>query len=229
MVGVVAAIPNQLVIGNFSVKPQNDTLPKGWTPLLFENIDNPSHYRHITVDERGVIEARSEDGASGLIRKMKIDLNQFPVISWQWKISNVLEKGDVSKKSGDDYPARIYITFAYDPSKVGVWEKIKFNLIKLFYGEYPPIGAINYIWANKAEIGLVVPNPYTDRVQMIVVESGAAKAGQWINERRNLVEDYRLAFHEDPPSISGIAIMTDTDNTGETVTAWYGDIILLRE
>ncbi len=227
LVGVVAlAAPDQFVIGNFSADINSGTMPEGWKPLVFKDIDTPSQYRHLVVDGLGIIEARSENGASGLTRELNIDPNQFSVITWQWKVSGVLQKGDVSKKSGDDYPARIYITFAYDPDKVGFWEKVKFNAIKLIYGEYPPINAINYIWANKAKVGLMVPNPYTDRVKMFVVESGPGRAGQWIDEKRNIVDDYRLAFNEDPPEISGIAIMTDTDNTGETVTAWYGDIIM---
>jgi head-tail adaptor len=76
-------------------------------------------------------------------------------------------------------------------------------------------------------VGTVVPNPYTDRVRMIVVESGTARAGRWIAYERDIVADYRAAFGEDPPPIAGVAIMTDTDNTGDTVEAWYGDILLL--
>jgi len=228
--GATMGEADRMVIGDFSAAAiQTGKLPDGWSPLVFKKIPNHTSYRHVLLDGRGVIEAKSNGGSSGLVRKVTIDPVQYPVITWQWKVSHVLKKGDVTKKSGDDYPARIYITFAYDPAKVGLWEKIKFNTTKLFYGEYPPIAAINYIWANKAEPGLVVPNPYTERVRMIVVESGAAKAGQWVVERRNIVDDYRQAFHEEPPAISGIAIMTDTDNTNEAVIAWYGDIALLRQ
>jgi hypothetical protein len=70
----------------------------------------------------------------------------------------------------------------------------------------------------------MVPNPYTDRVMMFVVESGTTKLNQWVNEERNVYEDYKKAFGEEPPMISGVAIMTDTDNTGESATAYYGDI-----
>ena len=132
------------------------------------------------------------------------------------------------KKEGDDYPARVYITFEYDHSQVGYFERAKFELLKLAYGEYPPVGAINYIWESHAPTGTVVPNPYTDQVRMIVVESGQEKVGQWVTEERNVYEDYQMAFGEPPPKISGIAIMTDTDNTGESAVAYYGDIIFLQ-
>jgi hypothetical protein len=74
----------------------------------------------------------------------------------------------------------------------------------------------------------MVPNPYTDRVMMFVVESGEAKLNQWVVEERNIYEDYKKAFGEEPPMISGVAIMTDTDNTGESVTAYYGDIVFKK-
>jgi hypothetical protein len=64
---------------------------------------------------------------------------------------------------------------------------------------------------------------------MIVIESGSDKLNQWIAEKRDIAADYRKAFGEDPPAISGIAIMTDSDNTGESATAWYGDIIFSRK
>ena len=64
---------------------------------------------------------------------------------------------------------------------------------------------------------------------MIVVDSGDENVNQWITYTRNLLEDYRNAFHTDPPLITGVAIMTDTDNTGEAATAYYGDIVFKRQ
>jgi hypothetical protein len=72
--------------------------------------------------------------------------------------------------------------------------------------------------------GTILPNAHTDRVRMIVVESGRGQVGQWVAEERNVYEDYRRAFGAEPPMISGLALMTDTDDTGESATAWYGDI-----
>ena len=98
------------------------------------------------------------------------------------------------------------IAFEYDPSKVGLFERAKFGTIKLLYGQYPPLRAINYIWESKAPKGTMVSNPYTDRVMMIVVESGGDHLNQWVAEERNIYEDYKRAFGEEPPMISGIAI-----------------------
>jgi hypothetical protein len=101
--------------------------------------------------------------------------------------------------------------------------------VRLLYGQYPPLGAINYIWESKAPVGTMQPNTYTDQVIMFVVESGKDKLNTWVTEERNVYEDYKKAFGEEPPLISGVAIMTDTDNTQETGEAYYGDILFKKE
>jgi chloramphenicol O-acetyltransferase len=89
--------------------------------------------------------------------------------------------------------------------------------------------AINYIWANKLAVGQAVPNPYTSNAMMVAVQSGRTHMGEWMGERRNVLEDYRKFFGEDPPKVGAIAIMTDTDNTGEKAVAWYGLIAISSE
>jgi hypothetical protein len=216
-------------VGKFSAATVGDTFPPGWKPLIFKKIEKHTTYTLIKDDNILVIKAVAEASASGLTREIKINPKEYPIVQWRWKIMNILKQGDVYKKEGDDYPARIYITFEYDPSKLGFFEKAKYQTIKLLYGEYPPLAAINYIWESKAPVGTMVPNPFTDRVMMFVVESGSAKLNQWVNEERNVYEDYKKAFGEEPPMISGVAIMTDTDNTGESATSYYGDILFKKE
>lgn len=219
---------NMIEVGKFSTASLEDTLPPGWKPLTFKKIERHTIYSLVKENDSVVIKAVAEASASGLTREIKINSKEYPVVQWRWKVSNILKKGNVNRKEGDDYPARIYITFEYDSNKLGFFEKIKYETIKLLYGQYPPHGAINYIWESKAPIGTAVPNPYTDRVKMIVVESGEAKLHLWVNEERNLYEDYKKAFGEEPPMISGVAIMTDTDNTGESAIAYYGDILFKK-
>jgi len=215
-------------VGKFSAATAGDTLPPGWKPLTFKKIEKHTIYTLVKDDDVVVVKAVAEASASGLTREIKINPKEYPIVQWRWKIMNILKKGDVHRKEGDDYPARIYITFEYDASKLGLLEKAKYEMIRLLYGEYPPLAAINYIWESKAPVGTMVPNPYTDRVMMFVVESGSAKLKQWVNEERNVYEDYKKAFGQEPPMISGVAIMTDTDNTGESATAYYGDIIFKK-
>ncbi len=224
-----AALPQAsettLRIGDFSRLAPFNPLPEEWQPLTFNKIEQHTHYR-LTADlGQTVVQADSRHSASGLKRKITIDPRKFPYITWRWKVDSVYAKGDVSQKSGDDYPARMYITFAYAPDQVGFFEKAKYETTRLIYGETPPLAAITYIWANRAPVGLTVANAYTDRVKMVVLQSGAARAGQWIKEKRDVYADYKKAFGREPTLISGVAIMTDSDNTGESARAWYGDIV----
>ncbi len=217
--------PAALRVGNFSNAAAGDAHPANWKPLTFTNSGAPTRYR--LVSERGtvVLQAESHDSASGLTREIAIDPSQYPIVQWRWKVSNVLEKGDVTRKAGDDSPARLYITFAYDADHAGWLEKAKYRAARWLHGQYPPRGALNYIWANRRPVGTITPNPYTHRVRMLAVESGSAKVGQWITESRNIHHDYQAAFGQPPPMISGVAVMTDTDNTHESATAWFGDIV----
>jgi hypothetical protein len=215
-------------VGKFSAAEPGTALPAGWKPLTFKKIEKRTFYTLVKDEGTVVVKAESKAAASGLSREIKIDPKEYPIVQWRWKVTNILQRGNVYRKQGDDYPARIYITFTYDPDKLSFSERLKYEAARLLYGEYPPLAAINYIWESHAPIGTTVPNPYTDRVMMIVVESGSEKLSQWMTEERNLYEDYKKSFGEEPPMISGVAIMTDTDNTGESAIAYYGDIFFRK-
>ena len=217
-----------LEVGKFSEAQIGGKWPDGWKPLTFEKIPTHTEYVLVKNSKTTVVKAISQQSSSGLTREIKIDPKEYPIIQWRWKVENILKEGDVTSKDGDDYPARLYITFEYDSEKVGFFEKAKFEAARLIYGQYPPIGAINYIWESKSPVGTLVPNPYTDRVIMFVVESGSERVNQWQTEERNVYEDYKKAFGEEPPKISGVAIMTDTDNTKESAIAYFGDIVFKK-
>ncbi len=215
-----------LELAPFSKSAPGGAPPEGWQPQTFKKIDQHTVYELVKDGDATVMKAMANASASGLIKPLDLNLKDFPILEWRWKVANVLTKGNPKSKAGDDYPARIYLTFKYDPARVSVWQRTKYGLAKSIYGSYPPHAGINYIWESKLPVGAIVPNAYTDRLRMIVVESGTAKLGEWQSYRRNVYEDYKQAFGEDPPKVSGIAIMTDTDNTGEVATAYYGDIRL---
>ena len=219
----------RIEVGKFSDAQPGGTFPSGWKPLTFENISNHTHYELVADGKNSVVKAVSRQSSSGMTREITIDPKEYPIVKWRWKVENILEKSDVTQKSGDDYPARLYVTFEYDSSEMGFFEKAKYEVAKLIYGTYPPQGAITYIWESKSPIETIVPNPYSDRVQMVVLQSGSKKLGRWVTEERNVYKDYQRAFGEDPPNISGVAIMTDTDNTLETAIAYYGDIVFRKE
>jgi hypothetical protein len=223
-----AQSPGLLEAGLFSAARASDKLPADWQPVSFSRIGRHTEYSLVAEDGTVVIKAVSNQSASGLSRAISIDPAEYPVIQWRWKVNNLLHKGDASSKDGDDYPARIYISFASDPDKTGIWERLEQEAARLIQGREVPYRAISYIWGSNSPAGTMIPNAYTQRVMMFVVEGGDEKLQQWVTERRNVYEDYRKAFGEDPTTISGVAIMTDTDNTRDSAVAWYGDIVFMR-
>lgn len=216
-----------LVVGQFSSLKPEEGLPKNWQPLTFKDIAKHTRYNLVRDPQAGVVvKAVAESSASGLMHSITVNPKQYPILRWRWKVENLLARADATKKSGDDYPARIYVSFAYDPQRVSFLNRAKYETAKFLYGAYPPHAGLNYIWEGKAQLGTMLLNPFTDRVMMIVVESSAVKLNQWVSYERNIYEDYKRAFGEEPPMISGIAVMTDADNTEDRTVAYYGDIEL---
>jgi hypothetical protein len=226
-VHVMAESSPVIEVGKFSMGIAGQTVPDGWKPLTFPKV--PKHTQYVLVNDGGtvVVKAVSQGAASGLVKPLKVDPKEYPILRWRWKVGNLLTKSDVTRKDGDDYPARVYVTFEYDPDKVGFSRKAKYKAGRVLFGDIP-IAALNYIWEAKAAQGLIIDNAYTDFAKMVVVRSGSQGLGGWLEEERNIYEDYKKAFAEEPPLINGVAVMTDTDNTQEAATAYYGDIIFLK-
>jgi hypothetical protein len=188
----------ELAVSNFEVEGLS-----GWIPKVFKG---KTDYQLAKENGRIVVRATSKAAASGLVKKIKFNPLKYRYLRWSWKVENTITDGDAKTKAGDDYAARLYIVFP-----------------GYFFWQTK---AINYIWANKLPKGDTIPNPYTDHAMMVAVESGPSFAGRWLDEQRDILSDYKHLFGELPKEASAIAIMTDTDNTGESVVAWYGDIIL---
>ena len=148
MIGVLAAAlladgapagtaPAVLEVGRFSAETPGDGPPADWKPLTFKKIERHTRYRLVRPDGDVVVEAVSTAGASGLTREIRIDPKEFPIVEWRWRVSNLLTKGDPTRKDGDDYPARLYITFAYDPGRLGFLDKAKYETAKLLVRRLP--------------------------------------------------------------------------------------------
>lgn len=204
------------------------SLSDGWEPLEFPRIDRHTRYELVTEDGVQVVKATADNSASGLIARLSLEPGDSLILRWQWKVSNVFDKGDARTKVGDDYPARIYVAFEFQPDKAGFFERAKRKTVEVMFGETLPGNALNYIWANQLAEQSVVANAFTDQTMMVAVNSGPEQTGEWVTVERDIVADYREAFGENPPRIVGIAIMSDADNTGERAVAWYRDITLKK-
>jgi hypothetical protein len=221
--GLVLAGPDVVRVGAFSTQDPAQDTPEGWAPISFADIDTRTEYDLVRRDSTVVVRARSDGGAAGLATEQRVDLTEYPVLEWRWKVDGIVEDGNAREKEGDDYPARLYVTFDYDD--LGLVDRAKLTTLRALGYDEIPTRALNYIWANRVAKATFLENAYTDWVVMVAVRSGEAEAGTWVTERRNVLQDYRAAFGGDPPPVNGIAIMTDTDNTDGEATAYYGDIV----
>lgn len=188
-----------------------------WNPLSFKKVERQSKY----TTEMGILKSKSNNSASGIIYKDTFNPYTTSSVKWRWRVDNIYKSGDARSKSGDDFPLRVYIIFRSNK------KSLKESLAKSIYGEALPHSALSYVWDSKNNIGEVIRNPYTSSARQIIIESGSKNLKRWIVEERNILEDYRLAFGEDPPNKASIAIMNDSDNTGESSIS-YMDYIYIK-
>jgi len=198
-----------------------------WEPLTFRNIERHTVYRALTDRGGSFLRAESSASASAIVLKRTFDVRSYPLLRWRWKVDNVYRNAKGTQKEGDDYPIRIYVMFEYDPRQADLMERARYGAVKALYGKYPPHSSLNYVWASDPQAGAVIVSPFTDRARMIVLERGGAKAGQWVEETVDIMRDYRRAFGYDPPGTASIAVMNDSDNTGEASVSYVEFIEIL--
>ena len=178
------------------------------------------------VAENGVTVLRVRSVAAAGTAAQSVDADSHGLaLTWRWKVDRVVQAADMGRRTGDDYAARVYVFFDVPRSELPWSTRIKMAAIELIYGKALPTAALCYVWDNRHPVGTAQWNAYTDRVRMVVLRSGETEAGDWRTKHRRLDADYRAAFGTSGPlpRVSGIAAGNDTDQTGERVTAWFGD------
>jgi len=193
---------NKEFIGEFSKQSLD-----GWEEKEFKG---KTQYKIVLVDGENVLAAQSNGTASGLFKEVSVDLKKTPYINWSWKVDNVLSGVNEKTKKGDDYAVRIYVVSS---GGFFIWNT----------------KALNYVWSSNQPVGDAWPNAYTSNARMIAVESGQPAAGKWKTYKRNILEDFKRFFDVDISEIDVVAVMTDTDNTGLSAKAYYGDIYFSNE
>jgi len=215
-------------VSTFSDSTPGETLPQGWEPWTLSRLKKATQY--VLVDEAGrtVVKAHANNSASGLVHALRVNSKTFPLLTWRWKVTDLIAGADNSQKHTEDSPVRVVVTFAGDPDKLPLADRLFSDNVRLLTGQEMPYATLMYIWENRAPVGTIIPNRHTSRVRMLVAESGRDKVGMWQEVTRNVYEDYKRVFGEEPGRITAIGIMTDTDNTGANVHAYYGDIVFRR-
>jgi len=178
------------------------------------------------VDDGGVtvLHASADSAASMVGMPLSVDVKKTPVLEWRWRVSGLIAGADNAVAAKEDSPARVVLEFDGDRSKLGFSDRAAASLAGQLSGRELPYATLMYVWSNAAPVGTVIPNPHTKRVQMIVVSSGESGVGKWQMLKRNVADDYKRAFNEEAGLVKSVAVLTDTDNVGGKVEAWYGDI-----
>jgi len=179
----------------------------GWEVKEFKG---KTDYSIAYVEARKVLVAKSSAAASAMLRKIEVDLEKTPWLNWTWRIDDTLGPLNERTREGDDYPARVYVVIS---GGMFFWKT----------------RALNYVWSNNQPVGSSWPNAYTSNAVMLALQSGRKHRGKWISEKRNVRDDLKRLLGGDSARIDAVAIMTDTDNGGGKVVAYYGDIYFTSE
>lgn len=176
-----------------------------WEERIFSTT---TEYRGVLLDGERVVRARAEGSASALYQRRRVNLDRTPYLQWRWRIERTLETAvDEHTREGDDFAARIYIV---RNGGLSFWRS----------------RVLNYVWSNSQPVDARWTSPMAGaNTQVIAVDTGNADAGQWRVHSRDIRADWLAAFGEEIDRIDAVAIMTDSDNTGSFLQAWYGDIV----
>ncbi len=194
---VASAADGDMLIGRFSAGDLKD-----WQTKSFQG---ETRYSLVEQGGRRALFADSRSAASGLYREIQVDLNRTPWLNWSWRVDRVLNDLDERTKAGDDYPARVYVVVS---GGAAFWKT----------------RSLVYVWSSNQPVGATWHNAFTSNARVMALRSGTKDAGGWISEKRDIRTDFRRLFGEDISQIDAVALMTDTDNSGQSATAWYGDI-----
>ncbi|HMI40339.1 MAG TPA: DUF3047 domain-containing protein [Sphingomicrobium sp.] len=188
----------------------------------------PTRYRVTNVAKIPAIEARVDSSMALLGRPIKVDLAETPMLCWRWLIQGVVAKGDIRKKGGNDFAARVYVAFDMPDSALSVMTQMKLAMARRMLGLPVPDAAITYVWDNRSPVGFAARSPFTDRQQLIVAQSGNDRAGEWVSQRVDVAADFARAFAGKPGRPFELAIAADGDNTRSTGRAAFADIHFVR-
>ena len=222
-VAVPAAAQQAPDIPKFS-SAQPGAAPPGWQHLQLASFKNNTEYRLFTDEGTVVLRASSHNAASYLGLTTSFDPHRFSTLSWRWKIVQGIPDADTNDRRKEDAPARIMVSFDGDASKLPLKDRVASTAAKSISGQPLPYAELMYVWGGKVAVGSVTTSAHTSRIKMIAVAADDTGIGQWHSYTRNLVEDYKRAFGEDPGNVTAIELTTDTDNTGGSAEALYGDI-----
>ncbi|MDA8867390.1 DUF3047 domain-containing protein [Candidatus Pelagibacter sp.] len=167
--------------------------------------DNNTNYSVGSNENGNYLKAIADNAASGLGKKVKIDLNKTPIINITWKIEKDLPGIKENTKKNHDFSARVFVI-----KKTGA----------------TPLSnrAINYVFSSNNEVGFNSPSPYTKKSIDNVLATTKENLNKWVTVSANVKLDFKKFHNLDVKELDGLAIMTDTDNSKLKSIAYYQNI-----
>jgi Protein of unknown function (DUF3047) len=178
------------------------------------------------LDGRDAMLATSDNAASMLRHKLRIEPADLGHVQFSWKVPALIDGADMAVREMDDSPVRVVLAFDGDRSTFSGRNYRMNEMMKLLTGEEMPYATLMYVWCNTCERGTVIHSPRTDRIRKIALEQGKQNLNQWLDYERDIRADYLKAYGEAPGALVGVALGTDTDNTHAQTKAWYGKLTL---
>ena len=167
--------------------------------------DNKTDYSVGSNENGNFLKAVADNAASGLGKKLKIDLNKTPFINITWKIEKDLPGIKENTKKGHDFAARVFV--------------IKKTGATLLSNR-----AINYVFSSNNEVGFNSPSPYTKKSIDNVLATTKDNLNKWITVKANVKEDFKRFHNLDVNQLDGLAIMVDTDNSKMEAISYFQNI-----
>jgi hypothetical protein len=198
--------------------------PSSWKHLPLASFKNNTDYMLVVDEGVVVLRAQSHNAASFLAASADFDPHRFPMLSWRWKVVQGIPTASTTEQSKEDSPLRIMIAFDGDISKLPLKDRVAAKAAQSISGQALPYATLMYIWGEKVAVESITTSTRSARIRMLAVAADEQGVGQWRSYSRNLVEDFKRAFGEEPGKVLSIEVMTDTDNTGADAQAYYGDI-----
>ena len=181
-------------------------VPSGWNP--YATVGGRPAYDFTVAEEDGrrALRLRSHDDHSTIAKKIRVDLRATPILEWTWKIVKLPAGADIRKKETSDLTGHIFLAWPRVPA--------------LFRTRL-----IGYVWDTLAPAQTVEKSQKTGAVTFFIVRSGARDLNRWLTERRNVYEDYRKIFGEEPENPEAVIVSIDTNDTHSRAEAFIGRII----
>jgi len=201
----------------------------GWEQFAMVRGNTATRYQLVEQDGVVVIQADSAEGGSGLYRKMHIDVRTYPILEWRWRVPRDSGNGNLDGPSFHSPPVRLSLAFDGDPAKLDFDDRVKMRMAKALTVNGLPFASLLYVWLTRRPVETIYSSPHTERVRHIVVESGERRLDEWVTVRRNILEDYKRAFGEEPGDVVAVGIMTDYGDNNAPRRAFYGDITFRRD